>query len=163
MKVGRSLHRRVWGRTMGDFACPNIHCAPTSGGILSKAQYEHVSTWPACAVLTELNDQEGVKAIADSAGLPSTSEETKVLDPHMPPEVLNFKPSHGSLHTMLLNTDGVLLLFCGRLNPTWFQTTTNQAYSSHTVNNSQLHNVHTQAISSYSTQHEPGLHAGFQT
>jgi len=35
----------------------------------------------ACAVLTELKNQDGIKTIADYAGLPSTSEETKVLAP----------------------------------------------------------------------------------
>jgi len=46
---------------------PNIHCAPTSGGTLSKAAY---------AVLTELGDWDGVKVIADTnyAGLPSKKQ-----------------------------------------------------------------------------------------
>lgn len=35
-----------------------------------------------------------VKAITNYAGFPSTSEETKELDPLMIPEVLNFKPTH---------------------------------------------------------------------
>ena len=52
------------------------------------------STSTACAVLTELRDQEGVKAITDYSFY-STSEETKVLATLMPPEVLNFKPTHG--------------------------------------------------------------------
>ena len=39
------------------------------------------STSPACAVLTELRDWGGIKAIADYAGFPSTREETKVLAP----------------------------------------------------------------------------------
>jgi len=52
------------------------------------------STSPACAVLTELRDRDGVKAITNYVGLPSTSEETKVLDPLTIPEVLNFKPTH---------------------------------------------------------------------
>jgi len=34
------------------------------------------------------------KAITNYARLPSTSEETRVLAPIMPPEVLNFKPAH---------------------------------------------------------------------
>ena len=51
------------------------------------------STWPACAVLTELRDWDGVKVITDYAGLPSTSEETMALAPHAP-EILNFKPTH---------------------------------------------------------------------
>ena len=41
----------------------------------------------ACAMLTEVMNQDGIKVIADYAGLPSTSEETKVLAPLMPPEV----------------------------------------------------------------------------
>jgi len=47
------------------------------------------STLPACAVLTELRDRDSIKAIADHdyAGLPSTSEETKIVAPLMPPEV----------------------------------------------------------------------------
>ena len=48
------------------------------------------STLPACAVLTELRDRDNIEAIADHdyAGLPSTSEETKVVvAPLMPPEV----------------------------------------------------------------------------
>ena len=36
---------------------------------LSKAHYAHISTSPACAVLTELKDQDGVKAIANCAEL----------------------------------------------------------------------------------------------
>jgi len=32
------------------------------------------STLPACAVLTELRDQEGIKVIANYDGLPSTSK-----------------------------------------------------------------------------------------
>jgi len=72
----------------------NIHCVPTSGGTLGKAHYEHCSTLPASAVLTELRDWDCVKAIPDYAGLHSTSEETKVLALLMPPEVLNFKPAH---------------------------------------------------------------------
>ena len=40
-----------------------------------------------CTVLTELRNQDGVKAIVNFAGLPSTSKETKVLPPLMPPEV----------------------------------------------------------------------------
>ena len=72
---------------------------------------------PACAVLTDLRDRDGVTAItdADFAGLPSTSGETKgtlpgeeatqqkffvsllvdtwILVPLIPPGVLNFKPS----------------------------------------------------------------------
>ena len=52
------------------------------------------STSPACAVLTKLRDWDGIKMIADYAGLPSTSEETKVLDPLMLPEVSHFKPTH---------------------------------------------------------------------
>ena len=39
-------------------------------------------------MLTELRDRDGIKAIADYAGLPSTSKETKVLAPLSPPEVL---------------------------------------------------------------------------
>jgi len=52
---------------------PNIHCAPTSG----LHTMNMCSTSPACAVLTEMKD--GIKVIADtnSAGLPSTSKETK--------------------------------------------------------------------------------------
>jgi len=45
------------------------------------------NTLPACAVLTELRDRDAIKVIADHAGLPSTSEETKVLAPLMLPEV----------------------------------------------------------------------------
>jgi len=52
------------------------------------------STSAACAVLTELRDQEGVKAITNYSFY-STSDETKVLATLMPPEVLNFKPAHG--------------------------------------------------------------------
>jgi len=39
------------------------------------------STSPDCSVLAELRDWDGVKAIANYAGLRSTSEETKVLAP----------------------------------------------------------------------------------
>jgi len=56
------------------------------------------STSPACAVLTELRDRDGIKAIADYAGLPSTSEETKVLAHLVPPEDLHFKPAHEQWH-----------------------------------------------------------------
>ena len=42
----------------------NIHCALTSGGSLGKAHYEHCSTSP---VLTEVRDQDVIKAIADYA------------------------------------------------------------------------------------------------
>jgi len=42
------------------------------------------STWPACAVLTELRDPSGIKVITDYAGLPSTNEETKALAPYDP-------------------------------------------------------------------------------
>ena len=44
------------------------------------------STSTACAVLTELRDQEGVKAITDYSFY-STSEETKVLATLTPPEL----------------------------------------------------------------------------
>ena len=65
----------------------------TSGSTLSKAHYIYMntcSTLPDCAVLTELRDRDNIEAIADHdyAGLPSTSEETKVVvAPLMPPEV----------------------------------------------------------------------------
>ena len=72
------------GGARGGFAPSNIHCAPTSGGTLSKAHYEHCNTSPACAVLTELRDRNCVKAIVNYDGLPSTSKETKVLAPLMP-------------------------------------------------------------------------------
>ena len=42
------------------------------------------STLPGCAVLTELRTQDSGKAIADYAGLHSTSEETKVVAPSCP-------------------------------------------------------------------------------
>jgi len=45
----------------------------------------------------ELRDRDGVKAIADYAGLPSTcTSERYVLIPPMPHEVLNFKPAHAA-------------------------------------------------------------------
>jgi len=47
------------------------------------------STSPACAVLTELSDQDGIKVIADYARLSSTSKETKVLAPLIPNKVMN--------------------------------------------------------------------------
>ena len=72
----------------------NIPCAPTSGGTLGKAHYEHCSTLPACAVLTELRDGDCIKAITEYDALPSTSDESKVFAPLVPPEVLNFKPAH---------------------------------------------------------------------
>ena len=42
------------------------------------------STLPGCAVLTELRNQDSGKAIADYAGLHSTSEETKIVAPSCP-------------------------------------------------------------------------------
>jgi len=59
----------------------------TSGGTLGIAHYEHCSTSPVYAVLTELRDRDCVKATADYAKIPSTSEETKVFSPLMHPEV----------------------------------------------------------------------------
>ena len=55
--------------------------------LLVKHTTNRSSTSPTSAVLTELRDWDGVKAIADYTGLPSTSEETKVLVPLMHPEV----------------------------------------------------------------------------
>jgi len=52
------------------------------------------STSAACAVLTELRNQDSIKVIADYAELPSTSKETKVLAPLMPCEVLNFNSAN---------------------------------------------------------------------
>jgi len=49
--------------------------------VVVKAHYEHCSTSPACAVLTESRDQDCVKVIADYAGLLSTRENTKVVAP----------------------------------------------------------------------------------
>ena len=49
------------------------------------------STLPACAVLTELRNWDTAKVIADYAGLPSTSEETKVLAPLIPPRSLELQ------------------------------------------------------------------------
>jgi len=51
------------------------------------------STLSACTVLTELRDRDGDKAFTSYAGLPSTSEETKVLAPFMPLDVSHFKPA----------------------------------------------------------------------
>ena len=45
------------------------------------------NTSPTCAMLTELRDHNGIKVIADYVGLPSTSEETKVLAPLMYPQL----------------------------------------------------------------------------
>ena len=39
------------------------------------------------------------EVIASYAGLPSTSEETVVLAPLMPSEVLNFKPTHARIYS----------------------------------------------------------------
>ena len=56
-----------------------MHCAPISDGSLSK---------PCAALLQPVQCMlDGVKAIADYAGLPSASEETKALAPLMPPDV----------------------------------------------------------------------------
>jgi len=71
-----------WGRFPS-----NIHCAPTSGGTLGKAHYEHCSIPPACAVLIELRDRDYVKVIPDYAGLPSTCPlkfELQTLPPPLP-------------------------------------------------------------------------------
>ena len=65
----------MFGRGGGQGAPKYLLC-PMSGGTL---HYEHCSTLPACAVLTELRDQDGVEAIADYAGLPSTT-----CPPHAP-------------------------------------------------------------------------------
>jgi len=79
----------------GCFAPQNIHFALTSGGILSLAHtITTCSTLPACALLTELRNWDGIKAIIDYARLPSASEETKVFASLMPLEVLNFNPAH---------------------------------------------------------------------
>ena len=76
--------------------CPpqNIHFPLTSGGTLSLAHYDACSTLPACALLTELRNWDGIKAIINYARLPSASEETKVFASLMPLEVLNFNPAH---------------------------------------------------------------------
>jgi len=39
------------------------------------------------------------EVIASYASLPSTSKETMVLAPLMPPEVLNFKPTHARIYS----------------------------------------------------------------
>ena len=46
----------------------------------------------ACAVLTELKDQDRFKVIADCAGLSSTNKETEVVAFLMPPEVSWCRP-----------------------------------------------------------------------
>jgi len=52
------------------------------GGVtLGKAHYKHRSTSPACAVLTELRNRDGIKVVTNYAGLPYTREETKVSCP----------------------------------------------------------------------------------
>ena len=115
LEVGWSLHRRVWGRTMGDFARPNIHCAPTSGGILfvSKAHYEHVQHFTSLCS-TDWVEWSGRRQSNRWQCLTSFYQwrDKSTWPPHASWS-LNFKPSHGSFHTMLLNADGVLLLFCG--------------------------------------------------
>jgi len=46
------------------------------------AYFEHMQHFTSLfSALAELRDWDGVKVIADYAGLPSTSEETKVLAP----------------------------------------------------------------------------------
>ena len=62
----------------GGRAPPNIHCAPTSGDTLSKA-HAALRQPSICVVLTELKNWDGIKAIIDCAGIPSTSEETKYI------------------------------------------------------------------------------------
>ena len=89
-------HRQVWGGGGGQGGalppknplCPHKWLYYTLWGLNT------CSTLPACAVLTELRDRDGVKVITDYTGLHSGSKETKVLAPLTPPEVLNFKPTH---------------------------------------------------------------------
>ena len=76
-------HWWIWGGQRG-FAHSNIYCASSSSGTLGKAHYEHCSTSPACALLTEFSDWYCIKEIADYAGFPSTSEETSYLPPSFP-------------------------------------------------------------------------------
>ena len=71
-----------WG--WGGQGLPNIHCAPWVVVFYVTHTMNACSTLAACAVLTELRDQGGFKAITGSAGLPSTSEETKILVPLIP-------------------------------------------------------------------------------
>ena len=64
---------------------PNLHFAPTSGGILSKAHCEHVQHCASLCSVDWVRNQDSVKVIADYDGPPSISKETKVLCPlHAP-------------------------------------------------------------------------------
>ena len=58
------MHRRVWGGARGVYP-PNIHCAPTSG-VKHTMNMNMCSTSPACAVLAELRDRNGVKQLSCS-------------------------------------------------------------------------------------------------
>jgi len=54
-------------------------------GFMTRHTMNTCSTSPVSAVPTELRDQDGIEVIADYAGLPSTSEETKFA-PSCPPK-----------------------------------------------------------------------------
>ena len=83
--------------------------------VVVKAHYEHCSTSPACAVLTESRDQDCIKVIADYAGLSSTSEKAKVLAPikfelQTRPEVQQIICSHGCFALGVMIPDSALAL-----------------------------------------------------
>jgi len=66
---------------------PNIHFAPTSGGILSKDHYEHMHHLPACAVLTKLRNR-GCRLCWTS------TKRQKYLTLSCPLKFLNLKLTH---------------------------------------------------------------------
>jgi len=83
MLLGGAIGRFGGGGARGGFAPPNIHCVPTIGGTLSEVKHtmNTCSTSPACAVLTEVRDQDSIKTSPTMLGLPYTSKETKVPAP----------------------------------------------------------------------------------